>query len=824
IRRRMIERRFGSNLADLNRIILVSTGFTFTLAEIVEKTMEQFFSGVNIVAATPLEVSKTFINPDRDLVIMMSWSGTTSDMIDAAARMLKLNVLMVGVTEKPFSDLALVVRKSVGVIPVYSGEEVTVAPLKSAVCMLMTLDLFCIWLAGGDREADGSAVELIGEMRQIPDKLAALLSDEAVDTFCRDTALAYQNTRRHYIMDAFHDIGTAKTGVLNLEVNAWTSMGNALDYSELEEFMDTSMGGDELILINATNRKRLDEAMGVMNTLKAAKRPFVAACAYNREQGEIEKLADNAVFIPDLPDYFQPFVDLTFMFLFGFYYGLAHGRMAGEMPRNMAKSVTAGRTKGGGDRTAADILDELEEAEAVLVLPDPAETGDGIWIQEASSPSAAGYYRDLVRLGQILNRPDPSASLFESGGQADFNRLARLIFEHLAEDGVMIFVPMDRQAEAACRNFIRLWEPLLDIPLQLEFPQKLRGASTEDSLVVTVASEATAEDRLSVIAGNAGEHLLWIGPGSLTRGYDAFAESCGACFLTDRITACPHEHLYVALTLFFCRAMAVVYPERSERLVTHFRLMAPMLDQMLGSRDLLEQVSRAVTENQGYEKQLFVSGFRGNCTSWQTAADGRAPAGVECEPFGVSAYHHLVLVDPRVPEKFVRLESREIMLARYTEADIRSWERRYLGGATVDAFLKEPAMPRRAEAVLPFLIDDQWYLPVLNPLYDRKQDCLVTIDATSAPQFDSALDELATFGSRYARTVVITQEGFAGSSRDARLGNLKKYPLGHLILVPGLPDKTGNPLVWPDFLMPVAVNLVGTAMTYVAPKPGETAG
>ncbi|MCG8617497.1 MAG: hypothetical protein MI802_14850, partial [Desulfobacterales bacterium] len=46
IRRRMIERRFGSNLADLNRIILVSTGFTFTLAEIVEKTMEQFFSGV----------------------------------------------------------------------------------------------------------------------------------------------------------------------------------------------------------------------------------------------------------------------------------------------------------------------------------------------------------------------------------------------------------------------------------------------------------------------------------------------------------------------------------------------------------------------------------------------------------------------------------------------------------------------------------------------------------------------------------------------------------------------------------------------------------
>jgi len=70
------------------------------MAEVVEKTMEQFFIGGNIIVATPLEINESFINPDRDLVVIISWSGTTSDMIDAASRMLKKNILMVGITEK----------------------------------------------------------------------------------------------------------------------------------------------------------------------------------------------------------------------------------------------------------------------------------------------------------------------------------------------------------------------------------------------------------------------------------------------------------------------------------------------------------------------------------------------------------------------------------------------------------------------------------------------------------------------------------------------------------------------------------------------------
>ena len=124
-------------------------------------------------------------------------------------------------------------------------------------------------------------------------------------------------------------------------------------------------------------------------------------------------------------------------------------------------------------------------------------------------------------------------------------------------------------------------------------------------------------------------------------------------------------------------------------------------------------------------------------------------------------------------------------------------------------------MPFHADSVLPFYIDDQWYLPVLRPGYDTGQDCLVIVDATSEAHFDAALDELSTFGSRYARLIVLAQKGFAG---DDRMANLKKYPLSHILLVAGPPEEEGRPGVISDFLLPVVVNLVGTAMKFLDPR------
>ncbi|MCP4020488.1 MAG: SIS domain-containing protein, partial [Desulfobacteraceae bacterium] len=173
IRERLLKRRFGAGLANLNRIIIVSTGFSYLLAQIVEKNMEQFFTGINIIVTTPLDIDnvESSINPDRDLVVMVSWSGTTSDMIDFASHLLSRNILLVGIMEKPFSDLGLIIRKSVGVIPVFSGEEATVAAIKSSICMFLVLDLFCLYIQGITSSSEKKAADLVAEMGYLPEEI-----------------------------------------------------------------------------------------------------------------------------------------------------------------------------------------------------------------------------------------------------------------------------------------------------------------------------------------------------------------------------------------------------------------------------------------------------------------------------------------------------------------------------------------------------------------------------------------------------------------------------------------------------------------------------
>ena len=817
IKKRLLEKRFGAGLGSLNRIFLVSTGFSYLLAEIVEKTMEQFFTGINIIVNSPLDIDnvENSINPDRDLVVMISWSGTTSDMIDFASLLLKKNILMVGITEKPFSDLALIVRKSAGVIPILSGEEVTVAPLKSAICILLTLDLFCLYICELTSGTTEKVAGLVSEMKQLSVEIDTLLTNEKVVAFCQEAAKQTQNSNLHYIIDALHDVGSSKMGKLNLELNAWTSMGNAIDYSELDEFIQTPLADNDLILVNATNTRRLDKGLLFMAKLHEAGKRFFAVSYKNRERTQIQKYAEKTVFLPKVSDYFQPLIDLPFMFLFGFYFGLARGRLSGQMPRNMTKSITAGRAKDCNVHLVSDILDDMDlKNKTSKDLPDSllSRADTPCWISLARNDLEQQYYTDLIKLCGAFHDSDPFSTFFSTQAGDQLETVSKLIFKYLEQDGIIIFVPMDKQAEAGCRNFIRLWERFFDTPLQVEFPEKLKGVSTEDSLVVAVASKPPDENALSMVSRHSHENLLWIGPNNGKKVYKAFSGSFGTYFFRDLVLSCQHEHVYFALSLFFSKVIFYKFPDRSRRLNDHFKLFLPAVITTLDDEVLRQTIQTAINENQTYKKRLFITSMRGSCISWKHEFRNHKAQKFVSETFGVSAYSHLVMVDSLVEQKYVKLEPRHVMVQHYSERNICAWENRYLGGATVDAFLLESSMPFQADSVLPFIFKNEWYLPVLKPGYDKDQDCLVIIDGTSETHFDSVLDELATFGSRYARLVVISQKSF---SFDTKLSALKKYPLSHVILVPGITTPDANAGVMSDYILPVVINIICSAMKFL---------
>jgi len=823
IKTRLLQRRFGKKLSTLNRIILVGTGTGFLLTEIVEKNMEQFFTGVNLIEATPHEFSNIDkdIDPDRDLVILVSWSGTTSDMVDFASRLVQKRILMIGITEKPFSDLALIVRGSGGIIPVLSGEEVTLVATKSAVSTLLTLYLFCLYLAGLQNGSTEKSAQSVQTLRQLPQKLTHLLQSDEIVNFCKEISLESQQSTIHYLVDSLYDIGTSRLSAMNLEINAWNSMGITIDYSNLDNFLARQPQQEDMTVVSATNSARLEQAVNCMSSLGKRGIPFYAVSYKNREIDTIQELAAKSIILPKTTDFLQPLIDLVFMFLLGFYYGLARGRLSGQLPRNVTKSITAGRARKTESPQIADTLAKLRrQNNAAASLCKGTKVPDALfWVTESLEDDEIDYYRELRQLCALFQNEQAFSAFFAEVDVNTVDETANLIFNSLAEDGIIIFVPIDRAAEGGCRNFVHSWSRFFQTPMQVEFPEKLRGVSTQDSLLVVVASKPPEPAALDPISTFFPKNILWIGPDHDAQANKMFSESHGNFVFRQSATSCHHIQIYFGLSLLFLRIIRHHLPKVNELLSQHFGLLLPSLDAILSDKNLRDIITRAVEDNQFFKKRVFITGLRGNCTFFKELFYRCQGINLESEIFGVSAHTHLVLIDPACKAKYVRLASRQHLLQTSSEERIRQWEKRYLEGRDIDAFLKDPGSIAQQSSTGPFWFEDAWYLPVIQDSYDMDEDCLVIIDATSERYFDAALDELATFGSRYARLLVITQQSFAA---DSRLADLKKHPLSEIILVPGIPDSTAHGSALSDYILPVALNAVGTAMYYAHERLQQT--
>ena len=146
----------------------------------------------------------------------------------------------------------------------------------------------------------------------------------------------------------------------------------------------------------------------------------------------------------------------------------------------------------------------------------------------------------------------------------------------------------------------------------------------------------------------------------------------------------------------------------------------------------------------------------------------------------------------------------------YSESRIAKWERRYLKGQSIDAFLDRSQSTGLIQADSPFFAEGGWYLPEFRTDYDTAQDNLVIIDATSNRHFSQALDELATFGCRYARIIVVSQEAFRD---DGDKKALYSYPVSHWLMLPAILGRDGQ-LPVSTFFLPLVMNILAMAMAY----------
>ena len=821
VNRRLLHRRFGGGLGSLSRLFLVGMGSSYHVAGMAKCMVRALIPGLPVVVSSPVEVDDIArtLNPDRDLVVCASWSGTTADMVQFAKDLQAHNVVAVGVTEKPFSDMALVLQKSGGVIPVHSGEEVTVSAVKSMLCMLLGMESFCLALLNelGHRE---TAAFMASRMHVLPQKIREVLENEDLRSWSRRCSDAYSHSICHLVMDTRHSVGTGPEIALKLEENAWYSMGKTFDFRDVEDAVLERWDPQNLVLVNATNMVRLQEALACMKRLHSAGIGY-ALVSFDHEYLEHmrELGAPEPALLPKVDDALQPYVDLVFHLQFGLDFGTAHGRLPGEFPRNRAKSVTAGRSRPpSAPGPGKDVADMAAKNEKWSAHEDFAGFRDALakpsaWEgrREASDREIC-MYRDMRVLCGMLASGNPLEQVIALPDRA-FSDLAAFVMDQLSVDGEIVLVPLDKAAEAAARTVAKFWALLLGCFIRIESPAARLQTGGGDRLVIILAVEEPEDYVMEKILPDLEENFIWIGPHLEEYFARVFMRQGGYAPLQPEGLYCRQDILYAAVSLFFARILGERRQERADIIREHFRMAGFAVSAVLNDESLYRGVAAAADSDRRYQTALFIGPATGNGPAWVRRFDRHGGKLMEWYDFGFAAHGPLVTVDNRVAEKYVSLSGRQTMTDAHGAEKVRLWEEKYFSGRSLDEVPSRPETFLDRAPVSPFFAQMQWFLPEIREDYDCSGDNVVIIDATSERTFGQALDELATFGCRFARMTVISQKAFAPGGR---LSAFNPHPISHLLL---LPD-TDEPVS--DILLPFVQTLLAAAMAAATTKSAGT--
>ena len=806
LRARSLRRRFGRRLEGLRRLVLVGTGSTFHMALIAGRFLADLLPDLAMDVLRPgdIEDAKHRFQPQQDLVLMVSWSSTTAEMVQLAQRLLAQGVLMVGVTEKSFADMALAAGKSGGVLPVLSGEEVTIAGVKSTLCTLLCLNLLGGWFCG-EKGAPERFNPVWGRLKDLAERIGQLNDDSAALAFSRQIAGAAAHAHVLVVVGGQDADGTGREAAHKLEEASWYAVGRWYSYPEVLATDPGSWPPGRFVIVHATRRAHMELAVAVMERLFEAGIDFVAVTCPNRHQARIDGLcAGRCLVLPWIDDSIQPYMDLAFYYRLALDLGEASGHGIGVGPRNRTKSSTVTRSRPEKHLSPAAELREL--AAATPVWGEGAETAgpDNLlsWAAGTEDAEAAESLSELRWLARQLGREAPLAAL---GGEADTGELGRLLFHPRSEINDLAFVSLDPEARAVVRDVAAFWRRLVNMPIR-ELPLGQWPCAIRDETLWLVAATGAGGQGSETPVLPKGVRIAWLGPEPPVWLGPAMA-TAGAFVLPSGNGRCSPARLYLGLHLLLAKAWSHQAAEKGAVVREHIQVAANCIEAVMGHGQLLDDLRAVAADNLGYRTAFFISPFAGAGRIWEDRFDAGGRLTLVHHPPGHAGHGPIVTIDGQVEVKYPAMDSRREMVARYGEARVALWENRYLGGEGIDEFLDRPGGQPLPRPRAPFYAGNRWHLPELVPGYDTRRDNLIILDMTGQRHLPLMLDELSLLGSRFPRLVVITQQA---RIREMGKKTLFGFPVSALVVLPG---SVNVPMA--DAHLPLVLGAVGTALAAV---------
>ena len=317
-------------LRRIDRIVLTACGTSWHAGLVGEYLIEEF-------ARIPVEVEYAselrYRNPpltDRTMVFAITQSGETADTLAAMRECQRKGHPTLAICNVVGSTIA---READGGIYLHAGPEIGVASTKAFTSQVTVLTLLALYFGRMRHLSYPAGKRIINEMLGLPELIERALktNDEA-----ERIAEKYHMRNNFLYLGRLQNFPVALEGALKLK---------EISYVHAEGYPAAEMKHGPIALVDEDTPSVFvvpkggiyPKVISNLEEVKARKGPVIAiACEGDTR---IAELADDVLYVPDVPDYLQPIVASIPLQFLSYHIAVMRGCNV-DRPRNLAKSVT----------------------------------------------------------------------------------------------------------------------------------------------------------------------------------------------------------------------------------------------------------------------------------------------------------------------------------------------------------------------------------------------------------------------------------------------------------------------------------------------------
>jgi len=321
---------FARQLTHARRVILTGCGTAWHACLVGEFLFED-------LARVPTEVEYAsefrYRNPivdDGTVVIAISQSGETADTLAAVREARMKGALVLGVVNVVGSTIA---RETDAGVYLHCGPEIGVASTKAFTSQLEVLTMMSLFLGRRKHIAPYHAREILQGLQAVPDRVRHVLAlDEAV----QQAADRYKACPNWLYLGRGYNYPVALEGALKLKEISYVH-AEGLPAAEMKHGPIALITEEMPVVFLANRGLQYEKVLSNMEEVRSRGGQVIAVATEG--DTEIKRLAKHVLYVPDVPEPFQPILNVVPLQLLAYHVAVLRG-CAVDKPRNLAKSVT----------------------------------------------------------------------------------------------------------------------------------------------------------------------------------------------------------------------------------------------------------------------------------------------------------------------------------------------------------------------------------------------------------------------------------------------------------------------------------------------------